>query len=80
MPLNKSGSKESIGQNISELESTGRPHKQAVAIALDVARKAGAHIPYHPGGSSSPPKSLDQSPAPSGSLTRARRRYQPSTP
>lgn len=35
MPL-KSG-KKNIGYNIKELESTGRPHKQAVAIALNKA-------------------------------------------
>lgn len=45
MPLDKSGSKESVGRNISELESSGRPKKQAVAIALDTARRAGASIP-----------------------------------
>ena len=45
MPLDKSGSKKSIGKNVKELEATGRPKKQAVAIALDTARKAGAKIP-----------------------------------
>lgn len=44
MPLDKSGSKASIGKNIKELEATGRPPKQAVAIALDTARRAGADI------------------------------------
>lgn len=43
MPLTKG--KKNVGRNIKELESTGRPHKQAVAIALDVARKGGANIP-----------------------------------
>ena len=37
MPLLKG--KKNIGKNIKELQSSGRPHKQAVAIALDVARK-----------------------------------------
>lgn len=43
MPLDKSGSKASIGKNIKEEEKT-HPHKQALAIALNVARKAGAKI------------------------------------
>ena len=43
MPL-KPG-KKNIGKNISELESTGKyGPKQAIAIALDVARKGGAKI------------------------------------
>lgn len=37
MPL-KPG-KKNIGANIRELKSSGRPHKQAVAIALQHARK-----------------------------------------
>lgn len=40
MPLDKSGSKESVGKNISELKDSGRPHNQAVAIALDTQRRA----------------------------------------
>lgn len=40
MPL-PSG-KANVGPNIAELESTGRPHRQAVAIALDIARRARA--------------------------------------
>ena len=44
MPLIKSKSKKNIGKNISELENSGRPKKQSIAIALDVARKAGAKI------------------------------------
>jgi ribosomal protein L32E len=43
MPLVKSGSKKAIGENIKE-ESKTKPHKQAVAIALNVARKAGSSI------------------------------------
>ena len=42
MPLKKG--KKNIGKNIKEEEKT-KPHKQAVAIALDVARKGGAKIP-----------------------------------
>jgi hypothetical protein len=34
MPLRKG--KKNIGKNIKELESTGRPHDQSVAIALEV--------------------------------------------
>ena len=44
MPLNKSGSKASVGENIRTEVSAGKPQKQAVAIALDVARRAGAKI------------------------------------
>ncbi len=44
MPLIKSGSKKAIGENIKTEEKT-KPKKQAVAIALNVARKAGAKIP-----------------------------------
>lgn len=40
MPLIKSGSKKAVSRNISELVRSGRPQKQAVAIALDVARDA----------------------------------------
>jgi hypothetical protein len=43
MPLDKSGSKKSIGKNIKE-EEKSHPKKQAIAIALSVARKAGADI------------------------------------
>ncbi len=36
--------KKNIGKNIKELESTGRPQKQSIAIALDKARKSGAKV------------------------------------
>ena len=39
MPL-KTG-KKNIGKNIKELQSTGRPRKQAIAIALSKSRKTG---------------------------------------
>ena len=45
MPLDKSGSKGSIGTNVKREEAAGKPHTQAVAIALDVARQHGAKIP-----------------------------------
>ena len=45
MPLLKGTSKETVGSNISELVHSGRPQKQAIAIALSEARKHGAKIP-----------------------------------
>lgn len=40
MPLNKSGSKASVPQNIKTEIAAGKPQKQAVAIALNVQRQA----------------------------------------
>jgi len=40
MPLKKGYSRSSIGENIKMEEGYGRPKKQAVAIALNVARDA----------------------------------------
>ncbi len=45
MPLDKSGSKKSIGKNIKTEQAAGKPRKQAIAIALNTARRAGASIP-----------------------------------
>lgn len=45
MPLEKSASKKAIGRNIAREESAGKPKKQAIAIALNTAREAGAKIP-----------------------------------
>lgn len=45
MPLHKGKSKEEIGENISEMEDSGYPAKQAVAASLNEARESGAHIP-----------------------------------
>jgi len=43
MPLDKSGSKSSIGRNI-KIEEKTKPKKQSIAIALNVAREAGYKI------------------------------------
>jgi hypothetical protein len=51
MPLIKSGSDKAVGKNISELKASGRPHKQAVAIALDTQRRAKG---YEKGGAIEP--------------------------
>lgn len=40
MPLDKSGSKKSVGSNIKTEMMAGRPQKQAIAIALSVQRRA----------------------------------------
>lgn len=45
MPVTKGTSKAAISKNIKELKASGRAQKQAVAIALDAARKSGAKIP-----------------------------------
>jgi hypothetical protein len=41
MPLIKSGSREAVSQNISEMVHAGHPQKQAIAAALSNARKYG---------------------------------------
>jgi len=39
MPLDKSGSAESVGKNVKAQEKAGKPKKQAVAIALNTERE-----------------------------------------
>ena len=45
MPLKRGDSQATVGANIAELERSGRPAKQAEAIALDTARRT---APGHP--------------------------------
>jgi hypothetical protein len=45
MPLKKGASKATVSHNVKTESKNGKPHKQAVAIALNQARKSGAKIP-----------------------------------
>lgn len=40
MPLDKSGSKKSVGANIKAEMTAGKPRAQSIAIALDTQRRA----------------------------------------
>ena len=44
MPLKKGTSRKIIGENIREMENSGHSPKQAIAAALNNARKSGAKI------------------------------------
>jgi len=45
MPLKKGSSKATISSNIREMVAAGHPQKQAVAAALDTARRSGGGPP-----------------------------------
>ncbi len=45
MPLTKGKSRATICKNISTMEHEGKPAKQAQAIAMDIARRAGMTFP-----------------------------------
>lgn len=49
MPLSKGKSEKSISKNIKIEMNEGKPQKQAVAIALNTARKSGSKIPKKKG-------------------------------
>ena len=44
MPLIKSSSRKAVSANIRAEKKSGKPQRQAVAIALSIARKAGGKI------------------------------------
>jgi hypothetical protein len=47
MPLDKSGSKKAVGNNIKAEMAAGKPRKQAIAIALSVQRRSGKSPQHH---------------------------------
>lgn len=44
MPLKKGKSKKTIGENIKREVAAGKPRKQAIAIAMNTARRSGANL------------------------------------
>jgi hypothetical protein len=48
MPLIKSGSRKAVSENIKTEIAAGKPRDQAVAIALDTARRSGGTVPPRP--------------------------------
>ncbi len=60
MPLQKGSSDAVVSANIKELMSSGRPQKQAIAIALSEAGKSTVHKNLH--GSGEKPKGKAKSP------------------
>ena len=60
MPLIKSSSPKAIGENIRTEMAAGRPHRQAVAIALNTARSSKSTVKHntahHITGNSKPAK------------------------
>ncbi len=44
MPLIKSASRKAVGKNIEREEDSGRPRKQAIAIALNTQREAAKKV------------------------------------
>ena len=47
MPLIKSSSPKAIGENIRTEQAAGRPHRQAVAIALATAQSSKGNIKHN---------------------------------
>jgi hypothetical protein len=47
MPLVKGSSQKAVSANIRTEMAHGKPQKQAVAIALDAARRAGGQVSTH---------------------------------
>lgn len=46
MPLKKGKSKATVSENIKEMKASGHPQKQAVAAALETARRSGKKVKH----------------------------------